>query len=391
MCEARVNLCPKESRQAPTIFYAKQEEGSSMPQKLKDLFFSGSFINQLADTVQEIYLPFDKGKFTDLIYDGVWETRELKEKMRHVSGCLHQTLPEDYAQALEILKQVAPSFRSFDAMVFPDYVERYGLDDWDLSLPALGFFTQFASSEFAVRPFLARDPERAMAYLQVWAEDENHHLRRLASEGCRPRLPWGMALTGFKKDPSLILPILEKLKNDESEYVRKSVANNLNDISKDHPNLVLDICEEWHGHTKNTDWIVKHACRGMLKAGNKRALSLFGFGDPTQIRVENLRLDKETLRIGEDLHYTFELNVATQEPCKLRLELGIYYVKARGNLSRKVFKIGEKSFDPGRHSINRKVSFADRSTRKHYAGQHQISIFVNGVEMATASLDLAHV
>jgi 3-methyladenine DNA glycosylase AlkC len=359
-----------------------------MPQKLKDLFFSSSFINQLADIIQNIYPAFDKDKFTDLIYDRRWEARELKEKMRHVSGCLHQTLPEDYAKALEILRKATPSFHSFDAMVFPDYVERFGLEDWDLSLPALGFFTQFSSSEFAVRPFLAADPERAMAYLQVWAEDENHHLRRLASEGCRPRLPWGMALPGFKKDPSLILPILEKLKNDETEYVCKSVANNLNDISKDHPNLVLDICERWTGHTKNTDWIVKHACRGMLKAGNKRALSLFGFGDPTHIRVENLRLDKETLRVGEDLRYTFELNVVTHAPCKLRLELGVYYVKARGNLSRKLFKIGEKSFDPGRHSLTRKLSFADRSTRKHYAGQHQISIFVNGVEMAKTFLGL---
>lgn len=359
-----------------------------MPDKLKDLFFSSSFIDQLADTLQEIYPAFDKARFTRLIYDANWEARELKEKMRHVSGCLHQTLPQDFAQALEILKKAAPSFGSFDAMVFADYVECYGLDDWDLSLPALGFFTQFASSEFAVRPFLARDPERAMAYLRGWAEHENHHLRRLASEGCRPRLPWAMALPTFKEDPRPILPILEKLKNDQSEYVRRSVANNLNDISKDHPDLVLDICQRWVGHTQHTDWIVKHACRGMLKAGNKRALSLFGFGDPTHIRVENLRLDPEALLIGQDLQVTFELGVVTQEACNVRLELGVYFVKANGNLSRKVFKIGEKSFDPGEHSITRKVSFADRSTRKHYPGQHQIAIIVNGEEMAQVSFEL---
>jgi len=359
-----------------------------MAEKLKDLFFSNSFIKQLGDAIQPIYPDFDKEKFIRLVYDGTWETKELKEKMRHITRCLHETLPKDYPKALEILIKVAPSFRSFDAMVFPDYVECYGLDDWDLSLPALAFFTKYASAEFAIRPFLARDPERAMAYLRLWAEDEDPHVRRLASEGCRPRLPWAMALPVFKKDPSLILPILEKLKNDESESVRKSVANNLNDISKDHPERVLDVCERWYGHTENTDWIVKHACRGLLKAGNRRALLLFGFGDPTHISVENLTLDKETLFIGEDLHFTFELRVNTKEACRVRLELGVYYVKAKGGLSRKIFQIKEDSFDPGSYLISRKRSFADQSTRRHYPGEHQISIIVNGLEMAKASFDL---
>ncbi len=359
-----------------------------MPEKLKDLFFSSSFVSQLRDAIQQVYPDFDKEKFIRLVHDDTWEAKELKEKMRHITHCLHETLPKDYPEALEILTKVAPSFGSFDAMVFPDYVECYGLDHWDLSLPALAFFTKYASSEYAVRPFLARDPKRAMAYVRVWAEDQNHHVRRLASEGCRPRLPWGMALPAFKKDPSPILLILERLKDDESEYVRKSVANNLNDISKDHPELVLDVCERWYGHTKNTDWLAKHACRGMLKAGNRRALSLFGFGDPTHVSVENLRLDKDTLAIGEDLEFTFELRVDTDKACKVRLELGVYYAKPKGGLSRKVFQITERSFEPGSHRISKKRSFADQSTRKHYAGEHQISIIVNGVEKAKASLEL---
>ncbi len=359
-----------------------------MAEKLKDLFFSSSFINQLEDAIQQIYPDFDQENFIRLVHDGTWETKELKEKMRHIARCLHETLPKDYPEALKILIEVAPSFRGFDAMVFPDYVECYGLDEWDLSLPALALFTKYASSEFAIRPFLARDPERAMAYLRLCAEDEDPHVRRLASEGCRPRLPWAMALPVFKKDPSLILPILEKLKNDESEYVRKSVANNLNDISKDHPERMLDICERWYGHTENTDWIVKHACRGLLKAGNRRAMLLFGFGDPTHISVENLRLDKGALSIGEDLQFTFELRVNTKETGRVRLELGVYYVKAKGGLSRKIFQIKEDSFDPGSYLISRKRSFADQSTRKHYPGEHQISIIVNGLEMRKASFEL---
>jgi 3-methyladenine DNA glycosylase AlkC len=227
-----------------------------------------------------------------------------------------------------------------------------------------------------------------MAYMRAWAEDENEHVRRLASEGCRPQLPWAMDLPAFKEDPSPILPVLETLKDDPSAYVRKSVANNLNGISKDHPALVLDICERWIGQSKERDWIVKHACRTMLKAGNRRALLLFGFADPAHLHVENLALDRERLPIGETVQYTFDLCVEGQEPCKVRLELGVYYVKARGNLSRKIFQIREAAYEPGRHRISRRHSFQERSTRKHHPGEHQLSIIVNGVEKALLSFQL---
>ena len=162
----------------------------------------------MGDAIQQVYPDFDKEKFIHLTHDGTWETKELKGKMRHIARCLHETLPKDYPEALEILTRIAPSFRSFDAMVFPDYVECYGLDDWDLSLPALAFFTKYASSEFAIRPFLARDPERAIATMRVWAEDEDPPVRRLASEGCRPRLPWAMAAAPMVTlAPATIVPV----------------------------------------------------------------------------------------------------------------------------------------------------------------------------------------
>lgn len=359
-----------------------------MPERLKDIFFANSFIEQLGQAIGLVYPDFDQQEFTRLVYDDTWTARELKAKMRYLTRCLRATLPEDYPQALAILVKVAPSFNGFDALVFPDYVECYGLDEWDLSMPALAVFTQQGSSEFAVRPFLLQDPQRALAYLSTWAESENHHLRRLASEGCRPRLPWGMALPVFKKDPSLILPILEKLKADESDYVRKSVANNLNDISKDHPDLMLDICERWYGLTNQTDWIVRHACRGLLKAGNERALRLFGFAGPTGLSITNLILDKAALPIGETLGFSFELRVEAEAPQQVRLEYKVYFVKASGKFSPKVFQIREGIFDPGIHLISRKHSFVDRTTRRHHPGLHQISIVVNGAEMAAASFDL---
>ncbi len=359
-----------------------------MPTKLKDLYFSDVFIEALVRGTRDVFSEFDENKFTRLVYDEAWPERELKDKMRHVTRCLHATLPAFYPAALDILAKVGPLFTGFDAMVFPDYVECYGLDHWELSLPALALFTRLCSSEFAVRPFLQQDPVRGMAQMLAWAGDDNEHVRRLASEGCRPRLPWAMALPAFKKDPGLILPVLEKLKADKSEYVRRSVANNLNDISKDHPELVLDICERWYGRSPETDGIVKHACRGMLKAGNERALALFGFGESQDIGITGLSLNNERPAVGETVQFTFELHVNTGTACRVRLEYKVYYQKAAGRLSPKVFQIKEDTFEPGCYVISRKHSFEDRSIRRHYPGQHDLVIVVNGVEMAKVSLQL---
>ncbi len=361
-----------------------------MPEKLKDLFFSPSFIQELGRRIKEAYPPFDEGAFGHLVLDEQWQGLELTQKMHHVAYCLGVTLPADFPQALEILRSVAPAFRGFEALVFPDFVARYGLEHWELSMPALAEFTPLGSSEFAVRPFIARDPERAMAHLAVWAEDANEHVRRLASEACRPRLPWGTALQAFKRDPRPILPILEKLKDDDSEYVRKSVANNLNDISKDHPDLVLDLAECWYGHSERTDWILKHACRSMLRAGNSRAMALFGFGEVGQLRVLNLKLSADQVPIGTALEYEFELEVRAPASSRVRLDLRVDYRRASGKTTRKVFAIRESEFEPGVHRISKSLSFADQSTRKHYAGRHTVAVIVNGVEMARASFELVN-
>jgi len=227
-----------------------------------------------------------------------------------------------------------------------------------------------------------------MAYVSEWAEDKNEKVRRFASEGCRSRLPWAMALPKFKKDSSLIMPILEKLKNDDSEFVRKSVANNLNDISKDHPDLVLDISKKWDGKSEKTDRLIKHACRSMLKAGNKRALLLFGYGDPTEISVKKLKLNDKSVIIGKNLHYSFELLITGEKAQKVRLEYRIDFRKANGKQSGKIFQIAENTYNPENYPFSRKHSFADMSTRKHFEGEHRITIIVNGEEMANRSFEV---
>lgn len=359
-----------------------------MPGKLKDILIPTDQILKLADSLSLVYPEFKAPEFISSVLDPDWAERELKQKMRHITVCLKKALPDDFASAIRILEQIAPQFRGFIALPFSDFVECYGQDDWEISMKALSVFTCSCTSEFAIRPFLDRDPIRTMEYFYRWAEDENEHIRRFSSEGCRPRLPWGMALRKFKKDPAPIIPILEKLKNDPSEYVRKSVANNLNDISKDHPELVLGLCEKWKGQSKDTDRIIKHACRTLLKDGNKRALMIFGFANPSQLTVSNLSADKQKLKIGEHIYFSFTLSNNSERPRTVRLEYRIHFVKANGKTSPKIFQISEGKFPSGEHQIAKKQAFTNFTTRTHFEGEHQLEIVVNGETKAGVKFSL---
>lgn len=359
-----------------------------MPEKLKDIFYADTFLDRLSDSLHENYEPFDQAAFLSCVHTPDWPEKALKQKMIHLTTCLHAALPPEYPQALAILQKIAPAFPSFEAISFSYYAARYGLDEPDISLPALRFFTRFMTAEFAIRPFLRRYPQKTLAFAYACAEDEDEGVRRLASEGTRPRLPWAEALPAFQKDPTPILPILEKLHADPSETVRRSVANNLNDIAKDHPDIVLTICERWLGESPEVDRLVKHACRTLLKKGNVRALRLFGFGDPVAIKIAHLAFDPPVLPIGADLYINFELLVETAEPCQVRLEYAIDFIKARGQSSAKVFQIKEVTLAPGSHPVQKKHSFQDRTTRTHYPGPHTITILVNGLPQASGEVQL---
>jgi 3-methyladenine DNA glycosylase AlkC len=357
-----------------------------MAELLKDRFFTEESLTLFADATKPHFSGFETSTFIKLVQDSNWKNLELKEKMRHTTLCLQKVLPEDYGEALEILKKAAPKVKGFEVMCLPDYVEVFGLDNWNISLPALKHFTRYGSSEFAIRPFLNSDLSRAMELMYLCVDDKEENVRRFASEGCRPRLPWAMAVPGLKKNPEPIIPVLEKLKADPSEFVRRSVANNLNDISKDHPDIVLDIAEKWLGKSEETDKLVKHALRTLFKAGNTRAMRLFGYGDPVNIEVRNFNLGTKKMSIGESGRFSFDLMVDEKKATKIRIEYAIFYMKKNGKHSKKVFKLSEKEQSPGKHFISRKYGFVDMSTRKHYPGEHFISIIVNGVEKAKTSI-----
>ncbi|MCB0805201.1 MAG: DNA alkylation repair protein [Bacteroidales bacterium] len=353
-----------------------------MAEKLKDQFFTHYTIDRFADALQKQSKTFSKEQFIRLVFDNKWETLELKARMRHVTVCLRACLPEDYVSALLILVKIAPAVKGFEGMVLPDFVEQYGMDHWEESLNALGHFTRYSSSEFAIRPFLDQNPGLVMHYMLQWADSEHENVRRFASEGCRPRLPWAMLLPKFIVDPKPVLEVLEKLKDDPSLFVGRSVANNLNDISKDHPDLVMDVAVKWYGYSDRTNWVIKHGLRTLLKNGNKRALNLLGVANAEKLDILNLKLSKTSLKIGEAFQFLFELDNRTNKTLKVRLEYIIRFAKAYGKSSEKVFQIAEKEMPPGKTTIKRKHAFADLTTRKHYPGEHTLTVVANGERKA---------
>lgn len=364
-----------------------------MSKLMKDRYYNYNTIYELAMHINTIYPLFLVDDFITDIMDDSWEGLGLKARMRQITINLGKYLPSDYEHALGILDQVIAKYPvglvDSGLIYFPDFVEMYGQDEryWELSMDALERYTQYSTAEFAVRPFIIKHEDRMMDQMATWTKHVNEHVRRLASEGCRPALPWGQALINFKKDPMPVLRILEMLKADSSLYVRKSVANNLNDISKTHPNLIVGLAKNWYGENEHTDWIVKHGCRTLLKKGNRDVLDIFGFTGVDCMNIDNFSLNVESVCLGENIILSFQIEAKRET--KVRLEYGIDYVRANGMRFRKVFKISESLLRKNeKKSYNKTHSFADTSSRKHIPGVHAVTLIVNGIEQGTLEFEL---
>ncbi len=356
-----------------------------MPEPLKNVF-TDKFIQDLGARLSRLQPDFRSRPFAKQVLSGDWSDLELKARMSRISDTLHDYLGSDIDENFKVLSELAIAYRGdqrtgFEYMFLPEYIEKHGLAHHKVAMESLEKMTETGSAEFAIRPFLIEFETKTLKQMQRWSKSRDEHLRRLASEGCRPRLPWAMALPKYKKDPSPIIPILDTLKTDASLYVRRSVANNLNDISKDHPDVALDLAEQWIGISEETDWLVKHACRGLLKAGNPRAMRLFGFAPPDELLLSGFKLANKTIQFGESLNFTFQLK-GDGALGTLRLEYGIDFVKANGSLSRKVFKISEATLNKSHHKVEKAHKFVPITTRVHYPGKHQLAVIVNGVELA---------
>ena len=361
---------------------------------LKDLY-SPVFYNNFTNVLAQVLPALDKQQFIDAIFDEAFTGKELKERMRHTSQVLHQFFPKDFSKAATLIQQLITQLRengikeySVEYMFLPDYIETYGLNDFNSAVKAIEFVTQFTSCEFAVRPFILKHEDHMLQQMYAWSLHKDHKVRRLASEGTRPRLPWAMAIPALKKDPSPVLPILENLKSDPSEFVRRSVANNLNDIAKDHPEIVIKIASKWKGLSKETDAIIKHGCRTLLKQGHATILKYYGLHGEN-IALANFTITTPVVCIGENLVFSFSFTNNNSKAQVIRLEYAVYYKRQNGQLSKKVFKISERLYQPKETTIvQRRQSFKPITTRKFYAGRHKLSIIINGEEKDTKPFEL---
>lgn len=359
-----------------------------MAEPLKNQLFQRPFFDLLSKKIGEKYADWDHNRFFELLYNDQWEELELKQRLNHAAITLGKSLPNNYEYALSILIKVVPFFSGFNGMLFSEFVKIHGLELPQTSLDALEVFTQFGSAEFAIRPFILSHEKMTMNRMLKWSTHENEHVRRLSSEGCRPRLPWAPALPKFKIDPAPILLILENLQDDQSLYVRKSAANNLNDISKDNPEHVLTIVDQWQKNaSKNKQWIIKQALRSLVKEGEPRALLILGY------KNESITLTKFTctskVKFGSTFKFSFELKNNGNKPAQTLVDYIIYHQKANGSLTPKVFKIGAfKLKSKETQTIKKSHNMIPISTRKYYAGLHKISIQVNGKVLNTLPFKL---
>ena len=357
------------------------------PTQLKE-WFDETRYRSLAGQLAAITKQFKSEVFLNCVLEGL-AGRSLLQRVHQCAVGVDAALPGGFRDKVAVLRKLAPKLdHEFVAIFMSDFVATFGRNDPAFALESLRVFTVFGSAEFAVRPFIVDDPHSTLATMLEWTRDPDEKVRRLASEGSRPRLPWGMQLTALVRDPAPTAAILEALKSDESLFVRRSVANHLNDITKDHPELVLGRLENWDLDNPKLAWIAKHACRTLIKRGHPRALQLFGFGKRADVTAA-LTLAPTLLSLGDRLATSAVITSTSKKSQRLVVDYVIHYVKANGSSAEKVFKWTELELQPGATvTLTKTQVIRDFTTRKHYAGHHKVELQVNGQRLASAVFEL---
>ncbi|HEY0636829.1 MAG TPA: DNA alkylation repair protein [Pseudonocardiaceae bacterium] len=361
--------------------------------------FNGDAARLLGGMVRQEYPGFDVEGYAAEV-DRRIPGKELKDRVLVLTEGLRDRLPADYPQALRILvailgDELAEGEGMFNVSWFlmpvARFVEEYGLDHPELSIDALIEITRRHTAEYAIRPFIERHHDLTMKRLAECALDPSHNVRRMASEGTRPRLPWARTLTIFVADPRPVLDILEPLRSDPSEYVRKSVANNLNDISKDHPGVALETARRWTAEspTPETAWIVRHALRTLVKKGHPEALAVLGATGGEHIRVPRLSVGPRTVVLGETVVIRLDVENSDSRPHRVAIDYVVHHVRRNGRSIPKVFKLTTLALAPGeRRSLVKSHPIREVTTRRYYPGDHVIDIQVNGLVLASDRFEL---
>ena len=352
----------------------------------------------IARMIAAVYPAFDSAGFVAEVLDG-FEGLALMARGQHIARALRRFLPDDFEEALAILmasvdqphgRDPRLTLGSFLYLPHTRFVANYGLDHFEASMAAQHALTQRFSAEFSIRPFLEQHTQATLARFRIWATDPSEHVRRLVSEGSRPRLPWAPRLRQFQADPTPVLALLELLKDDPALYVRRSVANNLNDIGKDHPELLTRTTQAWlQDASPERAWIVNHALRSAVKRGEAGALTVLGFGQAAQLAVGQVQISPGQAVMGGAVQISFALTNTQNQSQRVLVDLAVHYVKANGQTRAKVFKLTTLELAPGQTvQLSKKLSLAEMTTRKHYPGRHPVEVLLNGQAQPLGAFEL---
>jgi 3-methyladenine DNA glycosylase AlkC len=359
---------------------------------LKETFYNKAFYRALARDLHTVYPPLRTDAFYQACTEGL-ETLELKARMIRAADVCRRFLPADYRRALGILYDYTESLsgNNFYYMFLPEFVARHGLEHYALSIKALHDFTRYSSSELAIRRFLESDLDTTLQHMRDWTRSDDVHVRRLASEGCRPRLPWAPRVPDLLTNPRHGFTILQQLRTDPDRYVQKSVANHINDISKDHPEWLLKklSTRTWQSGPAATQWIVRHGLRTLVKQGDAAALQLLGVDPQPRVRIGNVTVASRRIRADDCLDFGLEITSTGNTAQKLVVDYAIHFKKKNGATRAKVFKLKTVDLDAGETvNIKKKYRFTRYTTRTHYPGQHKLDVIVNGDTVYSDSFEL---
>jgi 3-methyladenine DNA glycosylase AlkC len=372
---------------------------ASVAEPLKG-FFSPALVKNIARDLTRVESTFPARSFVRRATTGLDEL-ELLARAKHIAVALAAALPAEYPRALEVLlAALGPELEGdellgvgmgpFIYLPYSMFIAEHGLGHFELSMRAQYELTKRLSAEWCVRPYIAEDPERAFAFFTLWAKDRNPYVRRLVSEGTRLRLPWGTRVAWLDDNPEQILLLLETLKDDPAPMVRRSVANNLNDLGKKYPELLTRTCAAWlKSGSSARSQLVQHALRSAVKRGEAGALSVLGVGQPPSIQVERPQLSAKRIQLGGSVKIRFELRSTSKKEQELLVDLVVHFVKSNGQTRPKVFKLKRLTLPPGASvGFESQVSFATMTTRRHYPGAHKLEVLINGRSFELAQLQV---
>ena len=316
---------------------------------------------------------------------------EIKDRIGVFAKGLHERLPGDYEESVAgIVDKLGPELaegegyfnHAFHLWPISRFIEDYGLDHPELSLAATEALTRAFTGEWAVRPYLRHYPALTMERVEEWSRSPSHNVRRLSTEGIRPRLPWAPVHRPFLDDPAPIIPVLDRLYADTSLYVRTSVANNLNDIARSHPSLAVATAERWLAETPSPEvtWVAERGLRGLIKQGDPAALAAVGFASTDNIQLVSASFPPH-VAVGEKAELTARVVNVSDAPRDILVDYRVHFLKKNDTRRPTIFRLGRLTLAPGEErDLTKRHPFTVTSTRVLYPGTHAISVVVNGVE-----------